>query len=60
MYLIPGPAKSDHSRKSLWGNEIAENPPVVDYKEIMDPATSRIGVGKWTKNIVPLPKCIYI
>ena len=28
------------------------NPPVVDYNEIMAPETSHIGVGKWTKNIV--------
>jgi hypothetical protein len=56
MYLIPACDQSDHSRKSLWGSEIADNPPVVDHKEIMDPATSRTGLGKWTKNIVPTPE----
>src|SRR5579859_3948004 len=40
------------SRKSLWGKEIAESPPIVDFNEIMNDETSRVGVGKWTKNIV--------
>lgn len=43
---------ADDRRKSLWGSEVAENPPVVDYNEIMAPETSHVGVGKWTKNIV--------
>jgi len=43
---------ADWRRKSLWGTEIAENPPAVDYNEIMSPETSHAGVGKWTKNIV--------
>jgi hypothetical protein len=44
--------EADDRRKLLWGNEIENNPPVVDYNEIMAPETSHIGVGKWTKNIV--------
>ena len=36
----------------LWGSEIAENPPTVDYNEVMNPDTAHVGVGKWTKNIV--------
>jgi trimethyllysine dioxygenase len=36
----------------LWGSEIAEIPPTVDYNEIVNPETSHVGVGKWTKSIV--------
>jgi len=51
-FVCPSLTAADARRKSLWGSEIAENPPVVDYNEIMAPETSRVGVGTWTKNIV--------
>jgi hypothetical protein len=38
--------------KTLWGREIAENPPSVDYNEIMNSEASHGAVGKWTKNLV--------
>jgi hypothetical protein len=39
-------------RKSLWGSEIAKNPPNVDYNEIVNSEASQDGIAKWTKNIV--------
>jgi hypothetical protein len=59
-FVCPSITAADARRKSLWGSEIADNPPVVDYNEIMAPETSRVGVGKWTKKIVvrPLSKLI--
>lgn len=45
-------SQSDNRRKSLWGAEIAENPPTVDYNEIVNKETSHKAIGKWTKNIV--------
>jgi hypothetical protein len=42
---------SDFLSLQMWGKEIKENPPVVEYSDVM---ASDQGVGRWTDKIVRL------